>query len=72
MSARAGQCRLVPDLPSEQVLCDVGDLDLVGAGVDLQDLGVAGELFDPVLAHVAVAAEKLHGFERDLGRGRAE
>jgi hypothetical protein len=28
----------------------VGDLDLVGAGVDLQDLGVAGELLDPELA----------------------
>ena len=47
-------------------MCD--DLDLVGAGVDLQHLGVAGELLDLVLGHVAVAAEELHRLERDLDR----
>ena len=44
------------------------DLDLVGAGVDLQHLGVAGELLDLVLGHVAVAAEELHRLERHLDR----
>ena len=41
----------------------------VGAGIDLQHLGVARELLHLVLGHVAVAAEQLHGFERDLGLG---
>lgn len=50
----------------EEVSSDVGDLDLVGAGVDLEDLGVAGELLDPVLGDVAVAAEELHRFHRHL------
>ena len=56
----------VSSLPAEKVTCDVGDLDLVGPGVDLQDLGVAGQLLDLVLGHVAVAAEQLHGLERHL------
>ena len=34
-------------LPPEEVACDVGDLDLVGAGVDLQHLGVAGRAARP-------------------------
>ncbi len=41
----------------QQVARDVSDLDLVGPAVNLQDLGVTRELFDSVLAHVAVAAE---------------
>jgi len=35
-------------------------LDLVGALVDLGDLGVAHHAFDRVVVHVAVAAEELH------------
>ena len=42
----------------------MGDLDLVGARVDLQHLRIAGQLLDPELAHVAVAAVDLDGFER--------
>jgi hypothetical protein len=41
-------------------------LDLVRAAVDLQHLGVAAELLDAKLRHVTVAAEELHGLERDL------
>src|SRR5918995_5166792 len=52
---------------AEEVLGDVGDLDLVGSAVDLEDLGVAGQLLDLELAHVAVAAEELDGLERHLG-----
>ena len=44
------------------------DLDLVGATVDLKHLGVARELLDLVLGHVAVSTEELHGFERHLHR----
>ena len=36
-------------------------LDLVGAFVDLRDLGVAHHLLDRIFLHVAVAAEDLHG-----------
>ena len=54
---------------AEQVLGDVGDLDLVGAGVDLEHLGVAGELLDLELGHVAVAAVELHRLQRHLDRG---
>ena len=36
-------------------------------GVDLEHLGVARQLLDLVLGHVAVAAEELHGLECDLG-----
>jgi hypothetical protein len=35
--------------------------------VDHQRLGVPGQLLDAVLGHVAVAAEELHRFHRDLG-----
>ena len=35
-----------PGSSAEQRLGDVGDLDLVGAGVDLQHLGVVCQLFD--------------------------
>ena len=47
----------------------MGDLDLVGAGVDLEDLGVAGQLLDPELGHVPVAAEELHRLHGHLGGG---
>ena len=49
-------------------------LDLVRAGVDLEDLGVPAELLHLELGHVAVAPEQLDGLERDLhGRlGRVE
>src|SRR5690606_11399302 len=53
----------------QQVPGDVGDLDLVGAAVDLQHLGVAGQLLDLELAHVAVAAEELHGLHGHLDGG---
>ena len=62
--------RLTARSAAEQVLGDVGDLDLVGAGVDLEDLGVPGELLDLELGHVAVAAVQLDGLHRHLG-GRA-
>ena len=42
------------------------DLDLVGAAVDLQHLGVATELLHLELGHVAVASKQLHRLERDL------
>src|SRR5947209_18526432 len=52
------------------------DLDLRGAFVDLEDLRVAHQLLDGVLARVAVAAEDLHRVERHLhrriGRERSE
>jgi hypothetical protein len=50
----------------EEVSSDVGDLNLVGAGVDLEDLGITGELLDAVLGDVAVAAEELHRFHGHL------
>src|SRR5262249_61173719 len=49
---------------AQQAPRDLTYLDLVGAGVDLEDLGVARELLDLVLGHVPVAAEELDGFER--------
>ena len=50
-----------------QVICWI----LVGAPADLEELGVARELLDAELAHVAVAAEDLDGLERALGGGAA-
>src|SRR6266404_8166143 len=47
---------------------DLRDLDLVGAAVDLQDLGVAAELLDLELGHVAVAAVELYRLEADVHR----
>src|SRR3954451_2041635 len=44
-------------------------LDLVGALVDLRDLGVAHVALDRVLGHVAVAAEYLHGLDGHRHRG---
>src|SRR5208282_6028298 len=41
-------------------------LNLVGAFVDLGDLGVAHVLLDRIVVHVAVAAEDLHGVDRDF------
>src|SRR5690349_6403179 len=44
-------------------------LDLVGALVDLGDLGVAHHALDREVAGVAVAPEQLHRVGRDLHRG---
>src|SRR5262249_5696093 len=44
-------------------------LDLRGALVDLEQLGVAHQLLDRVLLDVAVAAEDLHRVRGDLHRG---
>src|ERR1700722_19481044 len=67
-SAGAGPNRSLTS-PAQQVACDVGDLDLVGAGVDLEDLGVAGQLLHPELGHVPVTAEELHRLHGHLRRG---
>jgi len=58
----------------KQVASDVGDLDLVGSGVDLEDLCVTSELFHPVLSDVAIATEQLDGFHGHFGGslGRVE
>src|SRR6266704_3885724 len=53
----------------EDLLGDDEALDLRGALVDLEDLRVAHQLLDRVLARVAVAAEDLHGVERRLHGG---
>src|SRR6266481_6003862 len=55
--------------PREQRPRDLRHLDLIRPGVDLQHLGVAAELLDLELGHVAVAAEELDGLEGDLHRG---
>src|SRR5205085_7806371 len=47
---------------------DHDPLDLVGALVDLGDLGVAHHALDRVLVDVAVAAEHLDGLDRDVHR----
>ena len=52
----------------EQRARDLRHLDLVGAAVDLEHLRVAAELLDEVLGHVPVAAEELHGLQRDVHR----
>ena len=41
-------------------------MNLIGPRVDLQHLRIARELFDVVLAHVAVATVDLHGFHCDF------
>src|SRR5688572_7988626 len=63
--------RLAPPSPAEQLLGDDEPLDLVGALVDLHDLGVAHEALDGEVAGVAVAAEHLHGVRGDLHGGVA-
>src|SRR5436853_6105382 len=45
----------------KEIASDDDTLDLVGALVDLRDLGVAHEALHRVLARVPVAAEDLHG-----------
>ena len=50
----------------EELAGDHDPLDLVGALVDLGDLGVAHHPLDGVLAGVAVAPEDLHGVGGDL------
>lgn len=58
----ATQRRRCPAKLGKQVASDVGDLDLVGSGVDLEDLCVTGKLLDAILGDVAVSTEQLHGF----------
>src|SRR5436309_9978434 len=53
----------------EYFLRDHEPLDLTGALVDLEQLGVAHQLLDRVLLDVAVAAEDLHRVGRHLHRG---
>src|SRR5215471_720701 len=53
----------------EQVPADHHALDLVGALVDLRDLGVSHHALHRVLLDVAVASEHLHGLDRDRHRG---
>ena len=48
--------------------CHDHALNLVGAFVDLGDLGVAHHPFDREIARVARAAEQLHGVGRDFHR----
>ena len=50
---------------AEQSPCDMGDLDLVGAPVDLEHLGIAGELLDMAVGHVARTTEHLHRVQRN-------
>src|SRR5699024_212012 len=52
--------------PCEQLSCHDHALDLVGALVDLGDLGVAHHALDGEVAGVARAAEELHGVGGDL------
>src|SRR5689334_673398 len=66
--SRPSKCVLTSCLP-EETPRDLRYLDLVRPRIDLQHLGVAAELLDLELGHVAVAAEELHGLERDLHRG---
>lgn len=54
---------------AQQAPRHVGDLHLVASGVDHQRLGITRQLFDPVLGHVAVAAEQLDRVHRDIGGG---
>src|SRR6476469_1361330 len=54
--------------PGEELAGDDDALHLVGAFVDLGDLGVAHHPLDRVVAGVAVAAEHLYGVRRDLHR----
>src|SRR5262245_27722320 len=54
---------------AEDVARDDDALDLRGALVDLQELGVAHELLDRVLLGVAVAAEDLDGVGRGVHGG---
>src|SRR2546422_227722 len=56
----------------EEIASDDDTLDLVGALVDLRDLGVAHEALHRVLARVAVAAEDLHGVGGPRAVERAE
>src|SRR5689334_18108266 len=65
--SRPSKCVLTSCLP-EETPRDLRYLDLVRPRIDLQHLGVAAQLLDLELGHVAVAAEDLHGLERDLDR----
>ena len=49
----------------DKMLADDGALNLIGALIDLQNLGIAHHLLNRILAHVAVAAEYLHGIGGD-------
>src|SRR3970282_1745078 len=58
---RVGVPRLPGDVLPDQDLADLVALDLVGALVDLRDLGVLHVFLGWVVPHVAIAAEDLHG-----------
>src|SRR5205085_4137283 len=69
--ARLSPIRTASVARHEQLPSDHEPLDLRGALVDLEPLGVAHQLLDRVLLDVAVAAEDLDGVGRDLhGRVR--
>src|SRR5215831_4712330 len=59
---RIASARLVEQLPADQHAPD-----LAGAGADLVELGVAQVAPGGIVVDVAVAAEELHGVERDPG-----
>src|SRR3954454_7047660 len=63
-SGRCSMCVLL--LLGRHLAGDDDALDLVGAFVDLGDLGVAHHALDGVLVDVAVAAEDLDGVDGDL------
>ncbi len=54
---------------AEEIAGDVGDLDLVGAGVDLEYLGIPGQLLNSEFGHVTVPTEELHRFHGHFGCG---
>jgi hypothetical protein len=56
---------------SQQFIGDDQALDLVGAFIDLVQLGIAHVLFHRVILHVPIATEHLHRIRRDLHRGIA-
>src|SRR5690349_17011229 len=56
---------------AQEIAGDDDALDLVGALVDLRDLGVAHEALHRILARVAVAAEDLYGVGGHLHGGIA-
>ena len=69
--ACTGSARRRPPAVTLQAQSAAEDLlhDLVGAAADRAEAGVAQRALDPVLAHVAVAAEDLHALVGDLDAG---
>lgn len=51
---------------TDDALADDHALDLVGALIDLEDLGVAEELLHGILTAVAIAAQDLDGIQSVL------